>query len=96
MARSEIRIKQGGEHSREEIVAEFAKRCGAIGLCVVMSACAAETELTWVRTDGKPFVGTQFEADRTICNVEVDKSTQPGEAFRSCMTQKGYRLQAVE
>jgi len=65
-------------------------------LCIAVGACAAQTEPTWVRTDGKPFVGTQFQADRSICNAEVDKSAQPGEAFRSCMTQKGYRQKGVE
>jgi hypothetical protein len=74
----------------------FAKRSGAIALCIAVSACAAQTNLTWVRTDGKPVPASQFEVDRTICNAETDKSAQPGDVFRSCMAQKGYRQQAVE
>jgi ferredoxin len=77
-------------------MAAFAKRSGAIALCIAVSACAAQTELFWVRTDGKPVLASQFEMDRTLCNGEVDKSAQPGEAFRTCMAQKGYRQQAVE
>jgi ferredoxin len=74
----------------------FAERCGAIALCVALSACAAQTELFWLRTDGKPVLASQFEVDRTLCSGEVDKSAQPSDAFQSCMAQKGYRQQAVE
>jgi hypothetical protein len=74
----------------------FAKRSGAIALCIAVSACAAQTNLTWVRTDGKPVLASQFEVDRTFCNAETDKSTQPGDVFRNCMAQKGYRQQAAE
>jgi hypothetical protein len=77
-------------------MATFAKPSGAIALCIALSACAAQTELSWVRADGKPVLGNQFEADRTGCNGEVQKSAQPGDVFRTCMAQKGYRQQAVE
>jgi hypothetical protein len=73
-----------------------ARRSGAIALCVAVSACAAQTNLTWVRADGKSVAASQFEVDRTICYGEVDKAAQPGDAFRNCMAQKGYRQQAVE
>jgi hypothetical protein len=73
-----------------------AKRSGAIALCIALSACATQTELSWVRADGKPVLASQFEIDRTLCNGEVDKSAQPRDAFRNCMAQKGYRQQAVE
>jgi ferredoxin len=72
------------------------KRSGAIALCVAVSACAAQTELFWVRTDGKPVLANQFEVDRTLCNGEVGKSAQPMDVFGSCMAQMGYRQQAVE
>jgi hypothetical protein len=57
--------------------------------------------MRWVRTDGKPVVQAQFEADRAICSQAMQKAAglqkSPTEAdlFRTCMLQHGYIQQVL-
>jgi hypothetical protein len=64
----------------------------------VLCGCATQVgEAYWVRTDGGLLNGKHFEADRTACIAEVQKSggttAAAGEAFRDCMTRRGYLQQ---
>jgi hypothetical protein len=84
-------------------------RLAPILLCAAVSACASQTQMTWVRPDGKPVAEKQLEIDRTTCRGEMQKAnlastTEPAIArarpvdavFVGCMAQRGYMQQAVE
>jgi hypothetical protein len=43
-------------------------------LGLALAACVHQPEMGWVRTDGKPVVPIQFEADETNCRGESDKA----------------------
>jgi hypothetical protein len=65
---------------------------------VVLCGCATQVgEGYWLRTDGGPLNGKQFEADRAACLSEVQKGggTQAAaaDALRACMTRRGYLQQ---
>ena len=58
---------------------------------VVLCGCASQVgEPFWVRTDGGPLNGKQFEADRVSCIDEAQKGdgpiAAPGNAVRVCLT----------
>jgi len=67
---------------------------------VVLCGCATEvSEPFWVRTDGIPLNGKQFEADRAACMAEAQKEgpiAAPGNAVRVCMAQRGYLQQLAQ
>lgn len=44
----------------------------------VLSACAAQKQMSWVRPDGKPPTAELLEIDRTICRGETQKSNLAG------------------
>jgi hypothetical protein len=65
---------------------------------VVLCGCATRVgEPFWVRTDGGPLNGKQFEADRAACMLEAQQGdgpiAAPGNAVRVCMAQRGYLQQ---
>jgi hypothetical protein len=65
---------------------------------VVLCGCATQVgQPYWVRIDGDPLNGKQFEADRAACIAEVQKGdgpiAAPGDAVRVCMTRRGYLQQ---
>ena len=62
---------------------------------VVLCGCATQVgQAYWVRTDGGPLNGKQFEADRAACMAEAQKAdgskAAPDNAVRVCMRQRGY------
>jgi hypothetical protein len=62
---------------------------------VVLCGCAAHvSDPFWVRADGRPLDGKQFEADRAACEAEAQKGQGPVAAPRNavhvCMTLRGY------
>ena len=65
---------------------------------VALCGCATQVgEGHWVRTDGRPLDGKQFEADRAACMAEVQNVdgpiAAPGNAVGVCMARRGYLLQ---
>jgi hypothetical protein len=65
---------------------------------VVLCGCATHVgDSFWVRADGGPLNGKQFEADRAACMAEAQKGegpiATPGNAVRVCMAQRGYLQQ---
>jgi hypothetical protein len=66
--------------------------CVAGAVLALLSACAAQSKMIWVRADGKrgaadPILVRQFEADRSAC-------TEGGadQINEMCMSRRGYVL----
>jgi hypothetical protein len=73
----------------------LAPKAFVVMVFVVLCGCATQVgEAYWVRTDGGPLNGKQFEADRAACMSEVQKGggTQAAaaDALRACMIRRGY------
>jgi hypothetical protein len=49
-------------------------RIALFTLSVGLVGCVTQPEMGWIRTDGKPVVPIQFEADETNCRGESQKA----------------------
>ena len=67
-------------------------------LCAAaLASCATQTELSWVRLDGKPINEKQLQSDRAACLEKAGSSVGDSnrKAFASCMSERGYLQQAA-
>lgn len=83
----------------------YAHRSRLLFLGLLLTNCAHQPEMGWIRIDGKAVVPIQFEADQTSCRGEREKAALTerehkiyfGEhplttVFNGCMAGKGYVL----
>jgi hypothetical protein len=77
-------------------------RVAAVAL--LLMSCIKQPEVGWLRTDGKPVIPIQFEADETQCKGEVQKALagftgrvgfSSDDVFVGCMAGKGYLQRAL-
>jgi hypothetical protein len=69
-------------------------------LSIALGNCAQQPPMSWVRTDSKPVVPIQFDADQTACRDEVQKARRQlgllsrlqahDDVYAGCMAEKGY------
>jgi hypothetical protein len=69
-------------------------------LSIALANCAQRPPMSWVRTDSKPVMPIQFDADQAACRDEVQKARgQLGllsrlqahdDVYAGCMADKGY------
>jgi hypothetical protein len=66
--------------------------CVAGAVVALLSACASQSKMVWVRADGKrgaadPILVRRFEADRSACT-----EARADQINETCMSRRGYVL----
>jgi hypothetical protein len=63
---------------------------------LLLTGCAAQKEINWVRGDGKPFDRAQFNLDQLACKGETQKAalTTTQEARIACGSEGCYSTRA--